>query len=157
MARKTRRDMLQASCLFMLQPLAACGKTRNNMENETVLDVVLYSFINRPIIDIYLNGTDIGVAGPLGGTSVITEVKIPFGAQRLSWRLDGPEGTPGNGEQLSIKNKLVVNSDQIPKGTFYMGVYLYPDYTAELTFSKFIPGNSKRGEAIFDELKNGKR
>lgn len=149
--------MLQASCLFMLQPLAACGKNQNSMEKGTVLDVVLYSFINRPIIDIHLNDTDIGVAGPLGGTSVITEVRIPFGKQKLSWRLDGPQGTPGNGDHISIRNKLVILPDQIPKGAFYMGVYLYPDYTAELAFSKFIPGNSKRGEAIFNELKNGQR
>lgn len=152
----TRRSLLQASCLFLLQPLAACGKTNKTMKNGIVLDVVLYSFIDRPIFDIYLNGTDIGVAGPYGGTSIVTEVSIPYGKQSLSWRLDGPKGMAGNGDAAALKNEVIIHPGQISHDTFYMGVYLYPDNTAEVTFSKHIPGNSKRGEAIFKEKKNGK-
>lgn len=143
MATLTRRQVLQASCLLMLPTLSACGKS-----GGTVLDVVLYSFIPRPIFDIFLSGHPLGVASPYGGTSIVTSVWLPYGAQKLTWRLDGPEGTEGNGDTVSLKNSIVIQPQQIPKDSIYMGIYLYPDNTAEVVFSKHIPGNSKRGESI---------
>lgn len=151
MPKLTRRSLLHASCLLLLQPLSAGGKTNIAMKNGIALDVVLYSFFNRPIFDIHLNGTNIGVAGAYGGTSIVTEVSIPYGKQYLSWRLDGPEGMAGNGDSVAMKNIILIQPDQIPKNTLYMGVYLYPDNTAEVRFSQHIPGNSKRGEAIFNQ------
>lgn len=126
------------------------------MQKGTVLDVVLYSFIPRPIFDIFLSGTDLGLAAPYRGTSVVTGVRLPYGVQKLTWRLDGPEGTPGNGDTVTLKNTIVIQPEQIPEDTYYMGIYLYPDSTAEVVFTKYIPGNSKRGEAILREMKNGK-
>lgn len=126
------------------------------MGNGTVLDVVLYSFIPRPIFDIFLSGNDLGVADPYGGTSIVTSVPLRYGQQTLTWRLDGPEGTPGNGDTVKLKNTIEIKPEQIRENTYYMGIYLYPDSTAEVVFTEHIPGNSKRGEAIYKELKNGK-
>ena len=118
------------------------------MQKETVLALTMYSYLDRPIFDIVFDGTDIGVANSYGGTGVITAVRIPFGIQTLTWRMDGPKGMPGNGEQKEIKNNLTISPSEIPAGTRYIGVHLYPDYTAEVTFDEFIPDRTARGEAI---------
>lgn len=53
-----------------------------------------------------------------------------------------------NGESRKMKNKLMIVPSQIPPGTRYVGVHLYPDDTAEVTFSAHIPERTKRGEKI---------
>lgn len=64
------------------------------MQNYTVLDVEMFSYIDRAIGDIVFNGMDLGVMNKYGGTGLITGVCIPFGVQTLTWMLDGPKGTP---------------------------------------------------------------
>ena len=152
-----RRMVMKLIGLSLLQPLVACGKIGKSMQKAIGIDVVLYSFLARPIFDIHLNGTDIGVANSYGGTSVVSGVRVPMGVQRLTWRLGGPEGMARNGETVALKNKIVINPSDIPADTHYMGVYLYPDYTAEIAFTEFIPDVSARGQAIYDELDKNER
>lgn len=64
------------------------------MQNYTVLDVEMFSYIDRAIGDIVFNGMDLGVMNKYGGTGLITGACIPFGVQTLTWMLDGPKGTP---------------------------------------------------------------
>ena len=118
------------------------------MQKEIVLALVMYSYLDRPIYDIIFNGTGLGVADSYGGTGIITAVRIPFGSQKLRWNLDGPEGTARNGELVEVKNKIVVSPEQIPPGTRYIGLHLYPDDTAEVTFSESIPEGTTRGKEI---------
>jgi hypothetical protein len=129
-------------------PLAACGQGGRKMRGYTVLDVEMFSYIDRAIGDIIFNGTDLGVMNKYGGTGLITGVRIPFGLQTLTWMLDGPKGTPRNGEIVKIKNTLVVSSEQIPPETQYLGLHLYPDDTAEIIFSESMPEESARGRKI---------
>jgi hypothetical protein len=147
-ARFQRRSALRLLGLGLLMPLTACGQGGKNLRNYTVLDVEMFSYVDRVITDIIFNGTDLGVMNRYGGTGTITGVRIPFGIQTLSWVLDGPEGTPRNGEHVSIKNKLVITPDQIPPGTQALGLHLYPDDTAEVTFAEFIPERTARGRKI---------
>jgi hypothetical protein len=147
-----RRLILNLVGLSLLQPLAACGKSGIIMKKEITITVVLYSFLDRPIFDIHLNGSDIGVSGPYGTTSMVTGVEVPMGEQKLTWRLGGPKGRPRNGETVALKNKVVISPSDIPSGAHYMGVCLYPDDTAEFSFSEFMPEYSVRGEAIMKDL-----
>jgi hypothetical protein len=153
-----RRIVFNLISLSLLHPLVACGKSGKPMKNEIGIDVVLYSFLDRPILDIYLNGEDLGVASKYGSTSVVTGVTVPMGEQKLTWRLDGPPGTARNGDTVKMKNKVILQASAIPANATYMGVYIYPDDTVEFTFTEYMPRNSVRGEAIFEELKkNGRR
>ncbi|GAA5014270.1 hypothetical protein GCM10025794_02720 [Massilia kyonggiensis] len=121
------------------------------MQKGIVLNVEMYSYLNRPVHDIIFNGTDLGVMNSFGGTGTITGVRIPFGTQALRLTLGGPKGMPGNGTRVEIKNKLTILPEQIPNGTRYIGLHLYPDYTAEITFSDTIPDRTARGEKIISE------
>ena len=134
--------------LGLMMPLAACGQEERRTQKETVLNVVMFSNVDRSVYDIIFNGTDLGVMNQYGTTGTITGVRIPFGIQTLKWNLDGPEGTPRNGELVEVQNKIVISPEQIPPGTRYIGLHLYPDDTAEVTFAEFIPERTPRGKEI---------
>lgn len=144
----SRRTVLRIVGVGVLAPLAACGKGADVMKSEVYLDVVVHSYIDRPILDILFNGTDLGVAGAFGGTGTITGVRIPFGIQRLTWRLDGSKGMERLGETVVAGNRLIVREEDIPADTRYAGLHLYPDATAEVTFDRHIPELSARGAGI---------
>jgi len=132
--------------------LAACGRENGNTQAGVLLNVEMYSYLNRPIHFIIFNGTDLGVMNAYGGTGTITGVRIPFGVQSLNWTLGGPRGMAGNGEQVFVKNRLVITPEQIPRGTRYLGLHLYPDGTADITFSDSIPDRTARGEKILEDI-----
>ena len=131
-----------------MMPLAACGQGKKKMQRETALNVEVFSYVDRVITDISFNGTGLGVMNRYGGTGTITDVYIPFGKQTLKWTLDGPEGTPRNGEILIARNQLIISPEQIPAGTRYLGIHLYPDDTVEFTFAEGIPERTARGRNI---------
>jgi len=153
----TRRKILgNMLALGLFVPLFACGEGSQKgslfMKKEIVLDVVLFSYIDRPIFDVLLNHSDIGLANAYGGgRAVMTDVKIPLGAQALTWRLGGPRGMARNGDTVTVKNPLNLTSDQIPSDARYLGVYIYPDDTAELTISPHFPEPTPKGEKIYKE------
>lgn len=140
----TRRNAIRAFGLLLLNPLSACGKAGKAMEAETNIAVVMYSYLDRSIFDIFFNRTDLGAAGPCGSTGIVTGVRLPFGAQSLSWRLDGPEGMARNGDTVKLKNGLIVTANDISAGVNYLGLHLYPDETAEITFSASFPERTHR-------------
>lgn len=140
-----RRLALGLMACGLLLPLAACGQA---VRKEIWLNVEMVSYVDRPIFDIIFNGTDLGVMDEFGSTGTITEVRIPFGIQALKWTLDGPKDSPRNGEVVTIKNQLVISAEQIPLGTRYLGLHLYPDDTAEITFADALPERTARGEKI---------
>jgi hypothetical protein len=142
-----RRRIIYLLGFGFLMPLAACGKG-SKMRNFAVLDVEMFSYIDHVIIDIIFDGTDLGVMNRFGGTGVIAGVRIPFGIQTLTWVLDGPEGTPRIGEHVTIKNTLTISDGQIPPRAAYIGLHLYPDDTAEVTFSEGVPEKTIRGKEI---------
>jgi hypothetical protein len=110
------------------------------------LDVVLFSYLDRPIFDVYLNRTDIGVAGPwpYSGRGAMSGVRIPLGHQTISWRLDGPKGTPRNGETVVAKN--LTDLQIVPSKSVFLGVHIYADDTVELIPSEHFPDVSDRGQ-----------
>ncbi|QBE64928.1 hypothetical protein [Pseudoduganella lutea] len=152
-AAPDRRSALKLFSIIAFMPLTACGQGGRKMDNDIVLDVEMFSYVDRVITDIIFNGTDLGVMNRFGGTGTITGVRIPYGAQTLTWTLGGPKGTPRNGEPMMIKNILLVAPENVPAGTQYAGLHLYPDDTAEITFSEFIPERSARGKQILADRK----
>lgn len=110
------------------------------------LDVVLFSYLDRPIFDVYLNRTDIGVAGPwpYSGRGTMTGVQIALGPQKISWRLGGPEGMARNGETVAAKNHPELKD--VPPNSVFLGVHIYADNTVELIPSEHFPDLSVRGQ-----------
>lgn len=105
-----RRRQISA-CGLTLPFVAACKRQPEAVK----LDVVPFSYLDRPIFDVRLNRIDIGVAGawPDSGRGTMTGVPVPLGGQKISWRLDGPKGTPRNGETVTAKNLPVLK--EIPR------------------------------------------
>lgn len=71
-------------------------------------------------------------------------VRIAFHVQRPSWRLEGPTGTARNGELVSIRNKFEIKPTKVPKNARYLGIFIYPDYTAEIVYAPFSPDMTER-------------
>jgi hypothetical protein len=145
-----RRLTLGLMACGLILPLAACGQ---RVQKETALNVEVFSYVDRVITDISYNGTGLGVMNRYGGTGTITDVYIPFGIQTLKWTLGGPKGTPRNGERMTPKNQLMISSEQIPPGTRYLGIHVYPDDTVEFTFAEGIPERTARGKKILVDRK----
>jgi hypothetical protein len=143
-----RRRLLLNLAGLSLVPLAACGKSGTFFSTAINLTVVMYSYLDRPIFAITFNDEALGAAGPYGTTSMVTGVTVPMGKQKLVWTVDGPEGRPGNGDVFSLKNNVVISAEAIPAHSDYLGLYLYPDNTAEITFHHYMPGHTPRGEAL---------
>lgn len=146
-----RRLVLGLIGTGLLAPLGACGKGSRTMEKGINLSVVLNAYLTRSIYDIYFNKEDLGVTAPYGSTGIITGVHVPFGAQTLSWRLGGPEGAPNNGDTVHVKNLLTIKPEQILPTTRYIGIHVYPDFTAEITVCDDMPELTPRGRLL---LKN---
>ncbi|WP_139256228.1 hypothetical protein [Chitinimonas taiwanensis] len=151
-------------CLFSLMACSPVNDGLNAEDNvmknaEAMLfDINLYSYLERPIFDVYLNGKFIGDAGGQphrGAGGLMTGVEVPLGPQTVTWRLGGPEGMPGNGEKVKAINQPIL---KMPADNMtYLGVHIYPDNTVELIPEPGWPEKSPRGLEINRqwELKHG--
>ena len=105
----------------------------------TVVDISLFSYLDRPIFDVLLNGKDIGgtlARGFNGANSSMIGERITLGPQVISWRLDGPKGMPRNGETVRAKNTPVLS--EIPKGVTWIAVHVYADDTVEERIAQVV-------------------
>lgn len=150
---------LLTSCMQQTEPLPAQGKNMTDSKKDVAyFDVALHSYLDRPIFDVYLNGIDIGVAAGQphrGAGGLMTGVAVPLGPQSVSWRLDGPEGMPGNGDTVNAKNQPILSRPDAKKG--YLGVHIYPDNTVEVIPESYWPEKTPKGLEINRqwELKHG--
>lgn len=135
------------------EPNPTKGRAMNESPKDVVyFDVTLFSYLDRSIFDVYLNGKDIGVVSAFGGGGgLMTGVAVPLGQQAVTWRLGGPEGMPGNGETVKAVNQPVI-SRQDRKAT-YLGVHIYPDNTVELVPETYWPEMTQRGSDLRQEWK----
>jgi hypothetical protein len=119
-------------------------------------EVVLFSYLDRPIFDVLLSGFDIGVSGawagnfPGGGS--MSGVSVKYGPHKVSWRLGGPEGMARNGETVRAANEPVLARP--PADHRFLCVHVYPDDTVELVTSVHFPNKTERGIAMADALRN---
>lgn len=122
---------------------------------KAVLNVVLFNYLSRPIFDVYVDGKvgDSSDAYPSTGGGMITGVSFDLGPKKVTWRLDGPQGAPRNGD--TVTNKNLLRLDTVTQGAKYLGVHIYPDETVELTTSIGVPDETARGIAMAGERGRG--
>lgn len=118
------------------------------------LNISLYSYLDRPIFDVYMNGTDFLSAAAhafYGSNGVMLAQTITLGPQKVTWRLDGPEGMERNGEVVTAKNSPILKD--IPKDIKWLALHIYDDDTVEITLSKGTPDelDSARGLKIIKD------
>lgn len=124
------------------------------------LNISLFSYLDRPIFDVKMNGTDFMAAldhSFYGSNSVMVMQPITLGPQIVTWRLAGPEGAPRNGELVSAKNRPIF--DSVPDGAKWLALHIYDDDTVEIKLSKGTPGElqTERGQRVIEawRAKNG--
>ena len=125
--------------------------------NKTIaLSYTTRNYTSRDIFEVSLNKRTSDGAPPYNsGTSSSVGVTFDLGGpQTLTWTLGGPRGTARNGEVVAAKNSLYIREEDMPKGVCYLCIHIYPDETAELTFTVHLPPPTPRGAAILKE--NGK-
>jgi hypothetical protein len=119
------------------------------------LNISIFSYLDRPIFDVYMNKTDfMGAAAHAfyGSNGVMLSQPITLGPQKVTWRF------ADSGETATAKN--VPELKEIPPGVKWIALHIYADDTVELAFSKGTPDelSTVRGQKIIDawEKKHGK-
>lgn len=145
-----RRNYLGALLAFSVSNLCKAKPMK------VVLSVVLFNYLDRPIFDVFVDGK-MGFgsdAYPATGGGIISGVNFDLGPKKVSWRLDGPPGTPRNGETVSNKNPLRL--DTVVPNARYLGVHIYPDDSVELITSVGLPDMTKRGTDLYEQRKDAR-
>ena len=116
------------------------------MAKTVTLDLVLYSYLPRPIFDVFVNrkGGDSSGVYPETGGSTISGVVIPIGPQRVTWRWSE------TGETVAAKNVPTL-VDVAPDAKF-VSLHIYPDETVEFLTSRHYPRPSPRGEIEIQKM-----
>jgi len=143
-----RRAIWQAGLAVFL--ISACDRKPMRVH----LDISLFSYLNRPIYEVSMNGTHFGGAmrnSFYGSNAVMLMQPIVLGPQLVSWRLDGPEGMPRNGELVMAKNTPLFTD--VPGDATWLALHIYPDETVEIKLSTGTPGEleTERGKSIVAE------
>ncbi|MGZ8884795.1 MAG: hypothetical protein ACXW0U_07795 [Halobacteriota archaeon] len=115
------------------------------------LSVSLFNYLDRPIFDVMLNGIDLMGApsrGFYGANSIMAMQPVTLWPQIVTWRLDGPAGTPRNGEVVLAKN--IPFLDNFEKNVKWLGLHVFDDDTVEIALSRGSPGElqTSRGQQI---------
>lgn len=144
LASNVRRFLLRGLALLSIANLSQAWPRRVS------LNVVLFNYLDRPIFDVFVDGK-MGFgssAYPSTGGGTVTGVRFDLGPKKVTWRLGGPEGTPRNGETVTNKNPLRL--DTVMPRAKYLGVHIYPDGTVELITSIAVPDATRRGVEMWE-------
>jgi hypothetical protein len=145
----TRRGLLGAACCLLFVDI--CEAKPMNV----VLNVVVFNYLDRPILDVLIDGKvgETSDAYPDTGGGTVLDVELALGPKKVTWRLDGPKGMARNGETVTNKNPLQL-LEVVPDAR-YLGIHIYPDDSVELTTSAQRPNKTSRGE--IENAKLGKK
>ena len=115
---------------------------------EVVLEVVLFSYLDRPIFDVLVNGQDIGVsdAFPRTGGGSMQGPVFKVGPVKVSWRF------ADSGETVHAKNSPML--ENVRREDQFLGVHVLPDDTVELTVTEHYPKRLARGIEMNEAWKN---
>jgi hypothetical protein len=111
--------------------LAACSEKTVN------LDVAIYNYWPRPVMDVSVNGQYAGGSfgeyhlGGAGG-KITCCVAVHPGPISVQWTLDGPPKAPGNGTTIHATAIL----DKVSSDAKVLTVHVYPDKTVAVETSK---------------------
>lgn len=131
------------TALLLFLPFASMAAPKS-----VTLDVVTFNYWSRPILDVFIDGRagDSSTPYPDTGGKTITGVKLRLGPKRVTWKLDGPRGTPRNGETVAAHN--LVELRNVPKDAVFLAIHIYPDETVELITSRHYPQPTAKGESM---------
>lgn len=120
---------------------------------RTFLNISLFSYLNRPIFDVKMNETEFMAAlehSFYGSNSVMVLQPVALGPQVVTWKLDGPEGAPGNGELITAKNQPLL--EDVPPDVKWLALHIYDDDTVEIKLSKGTRSElqTERGQKIIE-------
>jgi hypothetical protein len=110
--------------LLISLPLTGCS------ERSVNLNVAIYNYWPRPIMDVSVNGQYAGGSfgeyhrGGAGG-KIVCCVKVKPGPISVEWTLDGPPNAPGNGTRIRVTTVL----DRISSNAKVLTVHIYPNKT----------------------------
>lgn len=137
-----RRGVFSALAVFLT--LVACIRPTG----AVTLDVVTFNYLDRPVLDVFIGeqAGDSSMPYPETGGSTIMGVRFRPGPQKVTWRLDGPRGTPRNGETVTAKNVPVLGP--VLRDAVFLGVHIYPDETVELIPTRHYPRATEKGKAM---------
>jgi hypothetical protein len=138
---RRRRFLAGAAAIVFLPSCAARPMT-------VTLNTVIFNYLDRFIFDVFIDGKagDSSDPYPSTGGSTISGVRLTLGPKKVTWRLDGPEGTPRNGETVTARNPLELSS--VPPGFTFLGIHIYPDETVELIPTLHYPRATEKGKAM---------
>jgi hypothetical protein len=143
------------SSVISLALTSACGAKSIRIR----LNIPLFSYLDRPVYDVMMNKTNFMSAldhAFYGSNAVMLTQSIDLGAQVVSWKLDGPEGMPRNGDLVMAKNRPILQS--IGKDIKWLALHIYSYDTVEIKLGKGTAEElqAHRGKRISEawELKN---
>ena len=122
------------------------------------LNISLFSYLDRPIFDVKMNGTNFMGApaqGFYGSNSVMVRQPLILGPQTVTWILDGPEGMARNGEEVIATNKPLLS--EVSGDTKWLALHIYDDATVEIKLSNGSPQElqTERGRRIIADWEAG--
>ena len=111
------------------------------------LEVVLFSYLYRPIFEVLVNGTEIGGSSPYPTTGAGSIIGLSFkpGPLKISWRFTD------TGETVHANNLPML--ENVEHKYKYMGVHVLPDDTVEITVNEHYPEEIARGVQMHDSRK----
>jgi hypothetical protein len=121
------------------------------------LNISLFSYMERPIFDVKMNGSNFGAAlehSFYGSNAVMVMQPISLGPQIVTWRLAGPKGAPRNGELVTAKNQPLLSD--VPKDIKWLALHVYDDDTVEIKLSRGTSEElqTQRGRKIIEAGKS---
>lgn len=125
-----RSSICTAALGLLLLSLSACEE----QYERVYLNISMFSYLDRPIFDVHMNGTDFMGASAhafYGSNGVMLNQPITLGRQKVTWRF------ADTGETVIAKNSLELK--EIPHGMKWLALHIYKDDTVELAFSKGSP------------------
>jgi hypothetical protein len=142
-----RRNFIATACGLLF--INGCGAKIM----EVSLNVQIFNYLDRPIFEVLVDGKVDEIAYPYPNMGGRTTVGVSFmlGPKTVSWRLDGPEGAPRNGE--TVRSKNIPRLNEVVPGAKYLAVHIYPDDTVELLTSITQPDVSPRGQAEISRMR----
>lgn len=137
----SRRTLLAGAALWLLGTSAAIA------QSDKLLDVYIFNYSDRTLLDVSVNGVRMGSPGPYPYSGRRNKVGARFndGPQTVTWRVAVPDGQePGQ----VVRSSNSPTMGEIPSDARNLSIHIYPDSTVEFNFSRRVPVLSKRGEAI---------
>lgn len=133
-SNSTRRKVCAAALALLL--ISACEAKPMTV----TLDVVLFSYLDRPIFDVLVGKRDVGIAGeyPRSGRGTMMGMQFPFGPQKVTWRFTD------TGETVVAKNTPELKD--VPRNARYLAIHIYPDSAVEFIYTEHFPELSERGK-----------